>query len=98
MKEASLLQPLPIPKRPWSSVSMDIISGFSKVDENASIMVVVDRFPKYFIFIFTPVTCSSEVGAGLLCKNLVRLFRLFSDIMSDQDVRFIGRLWKTFLT
>ena len=43
-KEAGLLQPLPIPERPWLSVSMDFISGFPKVDGKASMMVVVDRF------------------------------------------------------
>ena len=53
-KEAGLLQPLPIPERSWLSESMDFISGFLKVDGKASIMVVVDRFSKYSIFIAAP--------------------------------------------
>ena len=31
-KEAGLLQPLSIPKKPWLCVSMDFISGFPKVE------------------------------------------------------------------
>ena len=31
-REAGMLQPLPIPKRPWQCVSMDFISGFLKVE------------------------------------------------------------------
>ncbi|KAF3662453.1 hypothetical protein FXO37_12442 [Capsicum annuum] len=42
MKEVGLLQPLPILERPWLSISMDFISGFLKVDGNASIIVVHD--------------------------------------------------------
>ncbi|KAL0348240.1 UNVERIFIED_CONTAM: Transposon Tf2-11 polyprotein [Sesamum angustifolium] len=42
-KKAGLLQPLPIPKRPWESVSMDYISGLPKVGDLGTIIVVVDR-------------------------------------------------------
>ncbi|KAL0301588.1 UNVERIFIED_CONTAM: hypothetical protein Sradi_6435600 [Sesamum radiatum] len=49
-KKAGLLQPLPIPKRPWESASMDSISGFPKVGDLGSIIVVVDRSSKYATF------------------------------------------------
>ena len=41
-----LLEPVPIPERPWKSVTMDFIVGLPKVDGFRSIMVVVDRFSK----------------------------------------------------
>ncbi|KAL0430882.1 UNVERIFIED_CONTAM: Transposon Tf2-11 polyprotein [Sesamum radiatum] len=50
-KKAGLLQPLPIPTRPWESVSMDYISGLPKVGDLGSIIVVVDRLSKYATFI-----------------------------------------------
>ena len=52
--EEGLLQPLPVPERPWLSLTMDFISGFPKVDGKASIMVLVDRFSKYSVFIAAP--------------------------------------------
>ena len=43
-KAAGLLQPLPVPEKPWVLVSMDFISGFPKINGMRSIMVVVDHF------------------------------------------------------
>ena len=41
-----LLQPLPIPTRPWIDISMDIIVQLPKSSGFTAIMVVVDRFRK----------------------------------------------------
>ena len=45
-KAACLLEPLPIPERPWDSISMDFIVSLPKVEGFSSILVVVDRFFK----------------------------------------------------
>lgn len=92
-KEAGLLQPLPIPDRPFQSVSMDFISGFPKVDGLASIFVVVDRFSKYAVFIACPKACPAEVAAELFLKHVVKYFSVLEDIISDRDSRFTGRFW-----
>ncbi|KAG6520213.1 hypothetical protein ZIOFF_017251 [Zingiber officinale] len=92
-KEAGLLQPLPIPEKPWVSVSMDFISGFPKVDGMSSIMVVVDRFSKYAIFIAAPSACPSDVAAELFYRHVVKFLGLPNDIVSDRDTRFTRRFW-----
>ncbi|KAG6526884.1 hypothetical protein ZIOFF_008971 [Zingiber officinale] len=79
-KEAGLLQLLPIPEKPWVSVAMDFISGFPKVDDMSSIMVVVDRFSKYGIFIVAPSACPSDVAAELFYRHVVKFFGLPNDI------------------
>lgn len=92
-KEAGLLQPLPIPDRPWQSVSMDFILGLPQVEGKGSIFVVVDRFSKYAVFIPAPKVCTAEIAAGLFFQHVVKHFGLPEDIISDRDSRFTGRFW-----
>ncbi|KAK4383419.1 Transposon Ty3-I Gag-Pol polyprotein [Sesamum angolense] len=94
-KEAGLLQPLPIPKVPWQSISMDFISSFSKVNGMASVLVVVDRFSKYEIFIVAPHACPAETTVELFFKNVTKYFGVPKDIVSDRDARFTERFWTT---
>ncbi|KAL2248728.1 UNVERIFIED_CONTAM: Transposon Tf2-11 polyprotein [Sesamum indicum] len=89
-KKAGLLQPLPIPKRPWESVSMDIISGLPNVGNLGSIIVVVDRLSKYATFIAAPKHVTAEGTAHLFSKHIVKHWGLPKDIVSDRDSRFTG--------
>ena len=92
-KEAGLLQPLPIPEKPWQCVSMDFITGFPKVESFGSVLVVVDRFSKYAVFIPAPSECPAEEAARIFFSNVVKHFGMPEDIVSDRDSRFTGRFW-----
>ncbi|KAL2250185.1 UNVERIFIED_CONTAM: Transposon Tf2-11 polyprotein [Sesamum indicum] len=89
-KKAGLLQPLPFPKRPWESVSMDYISGLPKVGNLGSIIVVVDRLSKYATFIAAPKHVTAEGTAHLFFKHIVKYWGLPKDIFSDRDSHFTG--------
>ena len=67
-KSAGLLEPLPVPEKPWVSASMDFISGLPKVNGMSSIMIVVDRFSKYAVFVPAPHACPADVAADLFYK------------------------------
>ncbi|KAK4390467.1 Transposon Tf2-11 polyprotein [Sesamum angolense] len=92
-KKAGLLQPLPIPKRPWESVSMDYISGLPKVGDLGTIIVMVDRLSKYATFIAAPKHVTAEGTAHLFFKHVVKYWGLPKDIVSDRDSRFSGVFW-----
>ncbi|KAL4383104.1 hypothetical protein GQ457_15G008210 [Hibiscus cannabinus] len=92
-KPMGLLQPLPIPERPWESISMDFIIGLPKVDDFSSIMVVVDRFSKYATFIPASKVCPAEEAARLFLKHVVKYWGVPKKIVSDRDTRFTGRFW-----
>ena len=66
---------------------------FLKVDGMDTVMVIVDRFLKYVVFVATPSVCTAEVDAGLFYKHMVKYFGVPSDVVSDRNVRFTGRLW-----
>ncbi|KAL0368101.1 UNVERIFIED_CONTAM: Transposon Ty3-G Gag-Pol polyprotein [Sesamum calycinum] len=80
------------------SISMDFISGFTKVNGIASILVVVDRFSKYGIFIVAPYACPAETAAELFFKNVAKIFGVPQDIVSDRDARFTRRFWTTLFS
>jgi hypothetical protein len=77
------------------SILIDFIIGFSKVDDMNTIMVVIDRFTKYSMFVADPMVCAAEVAAKLFYRNVVKYFGVSFDIISDRDVRFTGRFWTT---
>jgi hypothetical protein len=68
------------------SVSIDFIVGFPKVDGMNTIMVVVNRFTKYAVFVAAPMVCTVEVATELFYRNVVKYFGVPFDIVSDRDV------------
>ena len=82
-KEADLLQPLPIPERLWQCLSMDFISRFPKVEGFGSILVVVDRFSKYAVFLPAPSDCPAEEAERIFFSNVVKHFGMPEDMVSD---------------
>ncbi|KAL0549524.1 hypothetical protein IC582_014009 [Cucumis melo] len=93
VKVAGLLDPLPVPTRPWESVSMDLITHLPKVGDFEAILVIIDRFSKYTTFILTTKQCSVEMTAELFFKHVVKLWGVPTSIVSDRDGRFIGSFW-----
>ncbi|KAL0313109.1 UNVERIFIED_CONTAM: Transposon Tf2-11 polyprotein [Sesamum radiatum] len=92
-KKAGFPQPLPIPTRPWESVSVDYISGLPKVGDLGSIIIVVDRLSKYATFIAVPKHVTAEGTTHLFFKHIVKYWGLPKDIVSDRDSRFTGVFW-----
>ncbi|KAA0054053.1 reverse transcriptase [Cucumis melo var. makuwa] len=93
VKVVGLLEPLPIPTRPWESVSMDFITHLPKVGDFEAILVIIDHFSKYVTFIPTTKQCSVEMTAQLFFKHVVKLWGVPTSIVSDRDGRFIGSFW-----
>jgi len=92
---AGLLQPLPIPHRPWEVISIDFVGPFVKTkDYYDSILVIIDKLSKMGHFIPTSMGITSEKTARLLINHVIKLHGLPSSIISDRDPRFTAGMWK----
>ncbi|KAJ9519230.1 hypothetical protein QJQ45_017890 [Haematococcus lacustris] len=94
-KPAGLLQPLPIPERPWDSVSMDLIvklpaSGPNKYD---SILVFVDRLTKMVHLVKTWESMTATQYAKLFLEHVFRLHGMPRSVVSDRGPQFHNKFW-----
>ena len=65
-----LLQPLPIPSRPWSDIFIDFVTGLPVSQGNTTILTVVDRFSKMVKFIALPKLPSAKEKAEVMMNQL----------------------------
>ena len=65
--------------------------GFIKVDEMDVVMVIVEMFMKYIVFVVVPIIYIVEIATELFYRSVMKYFRVPFDIISDCDVRLITR-------
>jgi hypothetical protein len=90
-----LMQPLPIPDRPWQQVSMDLITQLPRSRSgNDAIVVFVDKLTKMVHYAATTTTVTAPQLADIFMREIVRLHGVPESILSDRDPRFTANFWK----
>ena len=74
---ARLLQPLSIPDKPWSTISMDFMMGLCKSQRMDVVMVVVDRLTKYVHFMGLSHPYFAVKVATLFAQHVLKLHGYF---------------------
>ena len=99
MRHASfgLLSPLSIPSRPWSSVSLDLITDLPPSSYHNAILVVVDRLTKQAHFIPTTKSMSALDAAKLFVQHIIGVYGLPTSLVSDRDPVFTSHFWTRLL-
>ena len=95
---AGLLQPLPIPERPWVAVSMDFVEGLPKSQMKEVVMVVVDRFTKFVHFIALSHPYTASKVANLYLQHVFKLHGMPTSIVNDRDPVFTSHFWQELMT
>ena len=87
------LQPLPIPHKPWTTISMDFVSGLPLSQRLDTVMVIVDRLTKYVNFIGLSHPYSVAKVVALFAHNVFKLHGMPTSIVSDRDPVFTTNFW-----
>ncbi|KAL0152565.1 hypothetical protein M9458_052288 [Cirrhinus mrigala] len=93
---AGLLQPLPIPRHPWSHIAVDFVTDLPSSSGHTTILTVIDRFSKGCRLIPLPKLPTAMETAEALCNTVFRYYRLPEEIVSDRGPQFTSRLWRSF--
>jgi hypothetical protein len=90
-----LLKQLPIPERPWNSISMDFIEKLPLSSGCDAILVIVDRLSKQGIFISTTDTVTSAELAMLFVIHVFSKHGVPSHITSDRGSEFVSHFFRS---
>ena len=93
-----LLQPLPVPERPWTDIAVDFVVELPETPRgNDCIMAVVDRLSKERHYIACrghDKGISAESTAWMFYKNVWRMHGLPNTIVSDRGTQFASQLFQ----
>ena len=88
------LVPLPVPPRPWSSVSMDFVVELPLSNGKTCITVFVCRLTKLIHLVASESIPSAEDTAQIFFQHVFRLHGLPDDIVSDRGSQFTSLFWQ----
>ncbi|KAK3534470.1 hypothetical protein QTP86_015176 [Hemibagrus guttatus] len=86
-----LLEPLPIPRCPWSHLSVDFLTDLLDSGGFTTVMVVVDRFSKGCKLIPLKGLPTAMQSAEAMFNHVFCNFGLPEDIVSDRGPQFTSR-------
>jgi len=92
------LKQLPIPKRPWNSISMDFIEKLLLSSGFDTILVTVDRLTKQAIFIPAHDTITSVNLAHLFVLHMFSKHGIPSHVTSDRGSEFVSNFFRSLGT
>ena len=87
------LKQLPIPERPWNSISMDFIEKLLSSSRFDTILVIVDLLTKQAIFIPAHDTIMSVDLACLFVLHVFSKHSVPSHITSDRGLEFVSNFF-----
>ena len=92
-KPYGLLKHLPVPKRPWNSISMDFIEHLPNSSGHTALLVVINRLSKQGIFIPTMDNIMAPEFARLFIIHVFSKHRVLAHVTCDQGSEFVSHFF-----
>ncbi|CAA7268135.1 unnamed protein product [Cyclocybe aegerita] len=89
-----LLKQLPVPERPWNSISMDLIEKLPPSAGFTDILVIVDRLTKQAVFMPTHSNLTAVKLAELFVLNVFSKHGVPSHVTSDRGSEFVSHFFR----
>src|SRR6202035_5637019 len=89
------LRQLPIPEKPWNSISIVFIDQLPSSSGYTSILVIVDRLTKQAIFIATHDTITSAQLAELFVIHVFSKHGVPAHVTSDRGPEFVSHFFRS---
>ncbi|MCO5610823.1 hypothetical protein L7F22_065065 [Adiantum nelumboides] len=94
-KALGLLQPLPIPDKPWESIAMDFMFDLPRTPiGNDGIWTIICRFRKQAHFVLVKKKIKLEHIVKLFMHNIFKYHGMPQSIVSDRDLHMTSLFWK----
>src|SRR6266850_668260 len=93
-----ILKQLPIPEKPWNSISMDFIEKLPPSSGYTSILVIVDCLSKHSLFILTHDSITSQQLAQLFVLHVFSKQGVPSHVTSDRGMEFVSHFFRSLRT
>lgn len=95
------LAALPMPTRPFEEITMDFITGLPVAQgfhskKYDAILVIVDRYTKYALYIPTQKRLSGDQLANLFLEKVFKDYGMPNGIVSDRAKIFAEGFWRSF--
>jgi transposase InsO family protein len=89
-----LLEPLPIPRKPWQSIALDFIIDLPVSKGFNAFLTVLDRYTKMTHFLPCTKEISNDETAEIFMHEVYRHHGLPDNIISDRGPQFVSKFWK----
>jgi hypothetical protein len=94
-KAAGLYQPSPLPKKQWSTVTMDLTMQLPPAtDGNTAIIVFCDKFTKVIHVVLDKTKSDGPEVANLFFRYVFQYHGMPEHFIHDRDTRFTSQFWK----
>jgi hypothetical protein len=94
-KPYGLLQSLPVPEKPWHTVTFDFFVKLPSTNRgNDSICFFVDKLTTLVHFVACKEEVSAKEFAELFDDHVFRLHGLSREFITDRDTRFTSAFWQ----